>query len=118
MAGGSYDLLFGVDEMLLSAWSVGVRGAVGTTYNFAAPLYNKMIDHFDKGELLQARALQEKSVEMVNTVIKMLGWSGFKTIMKMIGVDCGPSRLPLPSLSKEDIRATEAELERIGFFDL
>ena len=37
--GGRFDVLFGRDELLLSALDLGARGAVGSTYNFAAPLY-------------------------------------------------------------------------------
>ena len=38
---GRFDVLWGCDEMLLSAWVAGARGAVGSTYNVAAPLFYK-----------------------------------------------------------------------------
>ena len=38
-----FDVLWGTDEMLLSALATGARGAVGSTYNYAAPLYLKII---------------------------------------------------------------------------
>ena len=41
---GRYNLLFGSDEMLLSGLCGGAHGAVGSTYNFAAPLFNRIID--------------------------------------------------------------------------
>ena len=44
--GGRYNLLFGSDEMLLSGLAGGADGAVGSTYNFAAPLYNRIIAAF------------------------------------------------------------------------
>ena len=37
--GGRYNMLFGVDEMLLAGLAMGADGAVGSTYNFMAPLY-------------------------------------------------------------------------------
>jgi hypothetical protein len=37
--------------------------------------------------------------------------------MKMIGVDCGPARPPLPNLTEPDASALEKELENIRFFD-
>src|SRR5262249_35492826 len=33
--GGAFDVLFGQDEFLLAGLALGVRGAVGCTYNFA-----------------------------------------------------------------------------------
>ena len=35
---GKFDLVWGMDEMLLSALVVGAKGAIGSTYNVAAPL--------------------------------------------------------------------------------
>src|SRR5690606_27491152 len=32
---GKYDILYGLDEMLLGALAVGAKGAVGSTYTFA-----------------------------------------------------------------------------------
>ena len=45
-AGGAYDILHGVDEMLLAGLAMGARGAVGSTYNFAAPLYQRILKAF------------------------------------------------------------------------
>ena len=50
-----FDCLFGRDEILLSALVLGTRGAVGSTYNFAAPLYRRLWAAFDAGDLAQAR---------------------------------------------------------------
>ena len=40
---GRFNILFGCDEMLLSALALGVPGAVGSTYNYCAPLYHSII---------------------------------------------------------------------------
>ena len=39
-----------------------------------------------------------------------------KTVMKMVGVDCGPVRLPLNNPSQEQHDKLQADLEKIGFF--
>src|SRR5690606_1586330 len=44
--GGKYDMLWGRDENMLSALVLGAKGAVGSTYNYAAPLYNDLIKAF------------------------------------------------------------------------
>jgi hypothetical protein len=36
--------------------------------------------------------------------------------MKMIGIDCGPNRLPQVTLSSDEYDALEQELEAFGFF--
>lgn len=40
---GRFDMLWGRDEKMLSALVPGARGAVGSTYNYAAPLYLRLI---------------------------------------------------------------------------
>ena len=52
---GKYDMLWGRDENMLSALAVGAKGAVGSTFNYAAPLYYDLIDAFNKNDLKKAR---------------------------------------------------------------
>jgi len=99
-AGGRYDLLFGCDEMLLAALALGVRGAVGSTYNYATPLYRKLIEAFDQGDWKRARELQLKSVQLVRILQPYGVVAAGKTIMSCRGVDCGPVRPPLRALSE------------------
>ena len=37
--------------------------------------------------------------------------------MKLIGQDCGPTRLPLVGLSESDTQKMADQLREIGFFD-
>ncbi|HPD14482.1 MAG TPA: dihydrodipicolinate synthase family protein [Planctomycetota bacterium] len=114
---GRYDILFGRDEILLSALVLGARGAVGTTYNFAAPLYRRVIEAFERGDLGGAQAAQLRAVEMIQTLLRHGGLPAFKAVMKMIRVDCGPVRPPLRDLTLEQRHHLHQDLERLGFFD-
>ena len=99
---GAFDVMFGSDECLLAGLALGIGGAVGSTYNFAAPVYQRIQAAFDKGDLATARAEQAKSIALVKT----LGEYGFlpasKALMAMLGVDCGPVRSPLRNLTKPE----------------
>jgi N-acetylneuraminate lyase len=114
---GRYDILFGRDEMLLDALSVGARGAIGTTYNFAAPLYRQIIAAFEKGDLAGAQKDQARANTMIAIFLRFGGLSAAKAIMRIIGIDCGPVRLPLRPLANEAQAQLHAELKRIGFFE-
>lgn len=115
--GGRYDLLYGRDEMLLSALAVGARGAVGSTYNFAAPLYRRLIEAFDAGDWAAARRLQGQSIALVELLcgqgVPFL--SAAKALMGLIGLDCGAPRWPLPTLPPERLGRLEQEIEALGF---
>jgi N-acetylneuraminate lyase len=116
---GRFDMLVGVDETLLCGLALGARGAVGGTYNYAAPLYLRLIEAFDAGDLATARQMQRKSVLMVEC-FKRANPSSLacsKAIMRMIGLDCGPVRPPLRSLNDQEYDSLRADLERIGFFE-
>jgi len=113
-----YDLLFGRDERLLASLAIGARGAVGSTYNFAAPIYHKLIAAFNAGKKSMAEDQQALAVKMIDTLVaggpSPIGT--FKWFMKRIGIDCGPVRQPLQNPSKEQIAALEDQLDKIGFF--
>ena len=97
-----YDMLWGSDECLLSALVLGCHGAVGSTYNYAAPLYHAMIRAFDNGNLNEAGRLQQKSIDMISLLGKYGGIATGKAYMKLIGIDCGEFRSPVENMTKSD----------------
>jgi N-acetylneuraminate lyase len=117
-AGGRFNLLFGVDEMLLSGMAAGAHGAVGSTYNFAAPLYQAILRAFAAGEMAEAQRLQLLSAQMV---LKVIGsyrpLPGLKTMMGFAGVECGPARLPHVALTPAESAALHADLAEMGFLE-
>jgi N-acetylneuraminate lyase len=114
---GRFDVLWGTDESLLSASAVGAKGAVGSTYNFATPIYRRMLDGFRRGDLETARREQFRSVQLVE-VLNRYGFMGAaKSVMGMLGVPVGPPRLPNEALSQERQAELRAELEATGFFE-
>lgn len=97
-----YDMLWGRDECMLSALALGCRGGVGSTYNYAAPLYHAMIRAFDNGNLNEAGRLQQKSVDMIRLLGKYGGIATGKAYMKFIGIDCGEFRSPVRNMTESD----------------
>jgi N-acetylneuraminate lyase len=114
---GRFNMLFGSDEMLLAGLATGAQGAIGTTFGFAAPLYWKIIQAYEKGDLLEARRYQSYSVKLVNTLAKYDFRAALKGMMNIIGLDCGPHRLPQLTLSAEELDSLRKDLENIGFFE-
>ncbi len=98
---GAYDLLWGRDECLLSALVLGCRGAVGSTYNYAAPLYHNLIKAFNDGNLDEARRLQQLSIDMIRLLGKYGGLAAGKSYMRLTGLDCGTFRLPVKNMTDE-----------------
>jgi len=115
---GKYDILYGFDENHLAALSVGMKGAIGSTYCFAAPFYLEIRKLFANGELNKARELMQKTVDIVLKVVSYPPIPAQRAVMKMLGMDLGPCRLPLTPLSPREEAALKAELENLKFFEL
>jgi N-acetylneuraminate lyase len=115
--GGAFDVAWGNDETLLAALALGARGAVGSSYNFAAPLYHRLLRAFAAGDLEAARAEQLRAVEIVRRLSGYGYLGATKAVMGMLGVDVGPARLPNPSLSAAQAGELRDRLEAAGFFD-
>lgn len=116
-AGGKYDMLWGRDENMLSALVLGTKGAVGSTFNYAAPLYYDLINAFNTNDLKQAQELQQKSIDMIRLLGKYGGIATGKAYMKMVGVDCGEFRLPVKNMSASDFELFKKDVSLLDFND-
>ena len=115
--GGKYDLLWGRDECMLSALVLGCKGAVGSSYNYAAPLYHKLIEAYNKGDMKTARMLQLKSIEMISLLGKYGGIATGKAFMRYIGLDCGEFRLPVKNMSSDSYRNFVIDVKELQMED-
>lgn len=113
--GDRLELLWGRDQMLLSGVQAGAHGAVGSTYNFAAPLYQRLLRAFADGN--EAGVGQEQGI--VTALAELLsglgGLRASKYVMDYCGVPCGPVRLPLAQLTEEEEEQIDARLTTLGF---
>jgi N-acetylneuraminate lyase len=107
------NFLFGIDEAFLSTYVLGVRGAVGSTYNLLTPWFLEMVNAFQQGEGERAAQLQAKAARFVRT-FEPFGFLGaLKELLTLTGIDCGPVRSPLRKLTDSDrerIKQLHAEI--------
>lgn len=114
---GKYQILFGLDEMMLSGLAAGADCMIGSTYNFMPGIYLEIIENFKNGNLQVARKLQHEAVNVINAFLKFSPLPAQKSIMRMVGMDCGPVRLPLIDLTTDEERKLKDELVTTGFFN-
>ncbi|GAB3024136.1 N-acetylneuraminate lyase [Niabella terrae] len=114
---GKFDILFGYDELLLPALSMGAAGAIGSTYSFAAPMYYKVIELFRQKELEKAKEAQYACCQMIQVLGRFAPIPTQKAILKMLGLDLGGCRLPLTDLDLREYDQVQAYLQEIDFFD-
>lgn len=116
---GKYDMLHGQDETILPSLAQGgARGGIGGTTNYNGCNLVGIIDAWNAGDLEKARELQNFSQEVINVICHFRGnIVGGKRIMKLIGLNLGPNRVPFANMTDEEEQRMKAELEEIGFFE-
>lgn len=110
---GAYDILSGRDENLLPSLALGCKGAVGSTFNYAAPLYHKLISAYREGDISEARRLQMLSVDIIRLLGKYGGLGTGKAFMKYIGLDCGNFRSPVNNLTDDMYKAFVDDVRKL-----
>jgi N-acetylneuraminate lyase len=117
--GGKYDMLHGQDETLLPSLAMGgAQGGIGGTTNYNGRELVGILDAWNKGDLETAREKQNFSQEVINVIVRYRGnIVGGKRIMKLIGLDLGPNRIPFRNVTDEEEIQLKKELSIIGFFN-
>jgi N-acetylneuraminate lyase len=113
-------MLFGRDELLLCGLTLGAKGAVGSTYNFMAPLYNNIIEKFNAGDIKSARELQGKSMEIIRLIVSSGNsfMSNCKHIMRRFGLELGTVRKPLVCTTVQQAEELNKKLDELDFAEV
>jgi N-acetylneuraminate lyase len=112
---GKWEIIWGVDEMLLGALAMGAKAAIGSTYNIAAPTYQRLITAFEKGDLQTARQLQLESIAMINTLKGYPFFAALKQILTRRGIALGGCRIPNGNLTPQQREQLESDLSLARF---
>src|SRR5699024_2587140 len=113
-----YDLMFGIDELLSCGLMLGAQGFVGSSYNLFPGLYHDIFEAFNDGDIGEVQRLQRKSMEYIRLIDQYDGYNGAaKGVMKLLGIDCGPARLPLQTITDDELTELEKELRQENFFE-
>jgi len=113
-----FDMLHGQDETILPALAMGgAQGGIGGTTNYNGRALVGIIEAWERGDLESARELQNFAQDVIDVICRYRGnIVGGKRIMKLIGLDLGPNRIPFQNMTPEEETAMKSELEAIGFF--
>lgn len=117
--GGKYDMLHGQDETILPCLAMGgAQGGIGGTTNYNGVNLVGILEAWKAGDLEKARELQNFSQEVINVICHYRGnIVAGKRIMKLIGLDLGPNRVPFQNMTDEEETRMKQELEAIHFFE-
>jgi N-acetylneuraminate lyase len=117
IAGDRMDLFLGREGMMLAGLAMGGKASIGSSINFAAPVFNRLRAAFAAGDLAGARKEQAKANSMLALFLRFGGLRAQKAAMNMVGPDCGPVRPSLRPLDERELATLRKELEAVGFFE-
>lgn len=117
IADGTLDIVFGCDEMLLSAVATGATAAIGSTYNLIAGIYLDVMQSVAEGDLQAARIAQLRSVEFVRMMNKYPFHPAMKAALTLRGIEMGPCRLPQRELTEGELTSLRTDLAAWGLSD-
>ncbi len=87
----SCELFWGIDDTITSALSVGCKGFIGSTFNYAPNKYQEVIDLFNAGKHEAAAKAQLELNKIVNVLINspLPPIATQRILMEQAGMDCG-----------------------------
>lgn len=102
-AGERFDLYSGDDPYTLPLLACGAVGVVGTSTHWAGPLFQQMLQAFERGDVAAARELNARlqpSFGFINSDESVFSMS-IKAMLRTLGQEVGECRLPLPPTPPE-----------------
>lgn len=110
----SFSILAGAAPAFYAALAAGAVGAILAVACVAPDLCVRLLDAFENGRHLEARALQRRLTPLAKLVTTGHGIPGLKAAMDLAGYTGGDPRAPLSPVSREgvvEIRAALVDIE-------
>lgn len=115
-AKGKYSLYWGTDEVFTMLYAGGNRHWVGSTYNYMNALYLQAVEAMERGDAEVVAKLQADADAVYHVILAYNNIISGKEVMKFLGVDCGPVRRPLNSLTPADSEVLFQKLKATPLF--
>jgi len=117
-----FAFLIGCEEILLPALVMGADGGTIATSGVVPEVVMKLYDHFQKGQIAQARAVQYRLLDLIEVLIFGADFpEGVRQALKLRGLAMGNGRQPLSPSQQLDIEAVrhtiQCLLSEFGFAD-
>lgn len=116
---GKFDMLHGQDETILSALVMGgAQGGISGTGNYIGNVLVGVINEWNEGNLDAAIANQNYAQDVINVIAQFRGnIVAGKRIMKFLGLDLGPNRIPFRNIEDAEEKEIKRQLDEIDFFN-
>ena len=116
LCGGNFDLISGDDSLTLPVLSIGGTGIISVVANIVPKDVANLVAEFDKGNLKKAQEIHYKLLPLIKAVFIETNPIPVKTAMGLLGM-CEPDlRLPMCSMSADNLEKLKRALKDYGLF--
>lgn len=114
MTDGKIDLYSGNDDQIVPILSLGGKGVISVLSNVAPDETHDICERFFNGDIVGSAALQLKALPLVEQLFCEVNPIPVKKAMQLMGVDCGPLRMPLTEISKAHEESLAKAMKEFG----
>lgn len=114
LTNGNIDLYSGNDDQIVPMLSLGAKGVISVLSNVAPQETHDICEKFFNGDVKGSAALQLKALPLIEQLFCEVNPIPVKKAMQLMGVECGPLRMPLTEISKEHEQALAKAMKDFG----
>lgn len=104
----------GNDDMVVPLLSLGGKGVISVVANILPKDTHDMVMYYLNGDINNARKLQLKMKGLIDSLFIETNPIPVKTAMNLLGMDVGELRLPLTSMSEDNLQKLIREMKNYG----
>lgn len=111
---GNIDLYSGNDDQIVPLLSLGAKGVISVLSNVAPRETHDICQKFFDGDVKGSAALQLKALPLCEQLFSEVNPIPVKKAMQLMGMDCGPLRMPLTELTPEHEKSLAQAMKDFG----
>lgn len=101
MTQGDLDVYSGNDDQIVPVLSLGGKGVISVLSNVAPDAAHDICEKYFEGDVKGSAELQLKALPLIDQLFCEVNPIPVKKAMQLMGIDCGPLRMPLTEISPE-----------------
>ena len=111
---GKMDIYSGNDDQIVPLLSLGGIGVISVLANVAPKETHDICAKFFEGDIEGSAKLQLKAIPLIDRLFCEVNPIPVKRAMKLMGMDCGPLRMPLTELTAEHEQSLAQAMKDFG----
>ena len=111
---GNIDLYSGNDDQIVPLLSLGAKGVISVLSNVAPKETHDICEKFFQGDIAGSRDLQLRALPLIEQLFCEVNPIPVKRAVTLMGMDCGPLRMPLTQITAEHEKALVKAMRDFG----